>query len=43
VQVNFFNFTNERNFTVIDPTFTGNDAILQQMPFHVSASFKIRF
>jgi iron complex outermembrane recepter protein len=43
VQVNFFNFTNERNFTVIDPTFTGNDAILQQMPFHVSATFKIRF
>jgi hypothetical protein len=43
VQVNFFNFTNERNFTVIDPTFTGNDAILQQMPFHVSAKFKIRF
>jgi hypothetical protein len=41
--VNFFNFTNERNFTVTDPTFTGNDAILQQMPFHVSATFKIRF
>ena len=32
VQVNFFNFTNERNFTVIDPTFTGNDAIPKQMP-----------
>jgi iron complex outermembrane recepter protein len=43
VQVNFFNITNQHNFTVIDPTFTGNDVILEQMPFHVSATFKIRF
>ena len=43
VQINFFNFTDERNFTVIDPTFTGNDAILEQMPFHLSGTFKYRF
>jgi iron complex outermembrane receptor protein len=43
VQVNFFNFTDQHNFTVIDPTFTGNDAILEQMPFHVSVTFKLKF
>jgi hypothetical protein len=43
VQVNFFNFTDQHNFTVIDPTFTGNDAILEQMPFHVSVTLKLKF
>ena len=43
VQLNFFNFTDERNFTVIDPTFTGNDAILEQVPFAMSGTFKYRF
>jgi hypothetical protein len=28
---------------VIDPTFTGNDQILEQMPFHVTASVKLKF
>lgn len=43
VQVNFFNITNRSNWTVIDPTFTGNDVILEQMPFHVTASIKLKF
>jgi hypothetical protein len=43
VQLNFFNFTDERNFTVIDPTFTGNDAILEQTPFAMSGTLKYRF
>jgi outer membrane receptor for monomeric catechols len=43
VQLNFFNFTDERNFTVIDPTFTGNDAILEQTPFYMTGTFKYRF
>jgi outer membrane receptor protein involved in Fe transport len=43
VQLNFFNFTDERNFTVIDPTFTGNDAILEEVPFAMSGTFKYRF
>ena len=43
VQVNFFNFADQHNFTVIDPTFTGNDAILEQMPFHVSVTLKLKF
>jgi iron complex outermembrane recepter protein len=43
VQINFFNLTNQANFTVIDPTFTGNDQILEQMPFHVTASVKLKF
>jgi outer membrane receptor protein involved in Fe transport len=43
VQLNFFNFTDERNFTVIDPTFTGNDAILEDMPFYMTGTFKYRF
>jgi hypothetical protein len=43
VQVNFFNFTDPHNFTVIDPTFTGNDAILEKMPFHVSVTLKLKF
>jgi len=42
-QVNFFNITNRNNWTVIDPTFTGNDVILEQMPFHVTASIKLKF
>jgi outer membrane receptor for monomeric catechols len=42
-QVNFFNITNRSNWTVIDPTFTGNDVILEQMPFHVTASIKLKF
>jgi outer membrane receptor for ferric coprogen and ferric-rhodotorulic acid len=43
VQLNFFNFTDERNFTSTDPTFEGNDAILEQVPFAMSGTFKYRF
>jgi iron complex outermembrane receptor protein len=42
-QVNVFNFTDQRNFVSIDPTFAGNDVILEQMPLHVSGTFKVRF
>ncbi len=43
VQVNFFNITDQRNWTAIDPDFAGNDVIYPQLPFHISGQVKIKF
>lgn len=43
VQVNFFNITNERNWTSIDPNFAGNDVIFPEQPFRVSGQVRYRF
>lgn len=43
VQVNFFNVTDERNWTSIDPGFAGNDVIYAEMPFRVSGQLKFKF
>lgn len=43
VQVNFFNITDERNWTSIDPSFAGNDVIYPEQPFRVSGQIRYRF
>ena len=43
VQVNFFNLTDQRNWTSIDPDFAGNDVIFPELPFHISGLVKYKF
>ncbi len=43
VQINFFNFTDQRNWTSIDPDFAGNDVIFPELPFHISGLVKYKF
>ncbi len=43
VQVNFFNLTDERNWTSIDPGFAGNDLIFPEQPFRISGQVRYRF
>ena len=43
VQVNFFNLTDERNWTSIDPGFAGSDVIYPEQPFRVSGQLKFKF
>jgi outer membrane receptor for monomeric catechols len=43
VQVNFFNITDQRNWTSIDPGFAGNDVIYPEQPFRVSGQLKFKF
>jgi outer membrane receptor protein involved in Fe transport len=43
VQVNFFNITDERNWTSIDPSFAGNDVIYPEKPFSVGGQIKYKF
>jgi iron complex outermembrane receptor protein len=43
VQVNFFNITDQRNWTSIDPGFAGNDVIYPEQPFRVSGQVKFKF
>jgi outer membrane receptor for monomeric catechols len=43
VQVNFFNITDERNWTSIDPGFAGNDVIYPEKPFSVGGQIKYKF
>lgn len=43
VQINFFNLTDERNWTSIDPSFAGNDVIYPEQPFRISGLIKYRF
>jgi outer membrane receptor for monomeric catechols len=42
-QINFFNITNEKNWTSIDPSFAGNDVIYPEPPFRVSGQIKFKF
>ncbi len=42
-QVNFFNITDERNWTSIDPSFAGNDVIYPEKPFSISGQIKFKF
>jgi len=42
-QVNFFNITDERNWTSIDPSFAGNDVIYPEAPFRISGQIKFKF
>jgi hypothetical protein len=43
VQINFFNITDQRNWTSIDPTFAGNDVIYPEQPFRISGQIRFRF
>jgi len=43
VQVNFFNITDQRNWTSIDPSFAGNDVIYPEKPFSISGQLKYKF
>jgi len=43
VQVNFFNITDERNWTSIDPGFAGNDVIFPEQPFRISGQIRFKF
>ena len=43
VQINFFNITDERNWTSIDPGFAGNDVIYPEQPFRISGQLKFKF
>jgi hypothetical protein len=43
VQINFFNITDERNWTSIDPSFAGNDVIYPEQPFRISGQVRFRF
>lgn len=43
VQLNFFNVTDERNWTSIDPSFAGNDVIYPEQPFRISGQIRYRF
>jgi iron complex outermembrane receptor protein len=43
VQVNFFNITDQRNWTSIDPSFAGNDVIYPEQPFRISGQVRFRF
>jgi iron complex outermembrane recepter protein len=43
VRVNIDNLTDERNWTAIDPTFSGNDVVFPELPLHISGLIKIRF
>ena len=43
VQINFFNITDERNWTSIDPSFAGNDVIFPEQPFRISGQVRYRF
>ncbi len=43
VQVNFFNLTDQRNWTSIDPDFAGNDVLFPELPFHISGLVKYKF
>lgn len=43
VQINFFNITDERNWTSIDPSFAGNDVIYPEQPFRVSGQVRFKF
>jgi hypothetical protein len=43
VQINFFNITDERNWTSIDPSFAGNDVIYPEQPFRISGQIRFRF
>ena len=42
LQLNLFNFTNERNFTPVNASYTGNDMILEEKPFYITGSAKLR-
>ena len=42
-QVNFFNITDQRNWTSIDPSFAGNDVIYPEKPFSISGQLKFKF
>jgi outer membrane receptor protein involved in Fe transport len=42
VQVNFFNFTDERNWTPV-ATFASNDSIFPNEPFHMNVTVKVKF
>jgi hypothetical protein len=43
VQINFFNITDQRNWTSIDPSFAGNDVIYPEQPFRISGQVRFRF
>ncbi len=43
VQINFFNITDERNWTSIDPSFAGNDVIYPEQPFRISGQLRLKF
>jgi iron complex outermembrane recepter protein len=43
VQINFFNITDERNWTSIDPGFAGNDVIFPEQPFRISGQIRYKF
>lgn len=43
VQINFFNITDQRNWTSIDPSFAGNDVIYPEQPFRISGQIRFRF
>jgi outer membrane receptor for monomeric catechols len=43
VQINFFNITDERNWTSIDPGFAGNDVIYPEQPFRISGQVRFKF
>lgn len=43
VQINFFNITDERNWTSIDPSFAGNDVIYPEQPFRISGQVRFKF
>jgi outer membrane receptor protein involved in Fe transport len=42
VQLNFFNFTDNRNWTPV-ATFASNDSIFPNEPFHMNVTFKFKF
>lgn len=41
--LNIYNFTDERNFTSVDATFSGNDLILEELPVSLEAKIAYRF
>lgn len=43
VQINFFNITDERNWTSIDPSFAGNDVVYPEQPFRISGQLRLKF
>ena len=43
VQINFFNITDQRNWTSIDPSFAGNEVIYPEQPFRISGQIRFRF
>ena len=43
VQINFFNITDQRNWTSIDPSFAGNDVVYPEQPFRISGQIRFRF